>query len=79
VGEGEATVNEAVEVRSFDVPVAERGDGIKSLIVAEQEHDVRRPTQQIGGWRVGERNEQERRVRGIKYPRRMRPGLCPRP
>ena len=78
VGEGEAAVNEAVEVRSFDVPVAERGDSVESLIVAQQEHDIRRPAQQIGPCRAGERNEQERRADKIKCPRRMPPGLCPR-
>ena len=45
VSESEAAVNEAVEIRSFDVAVPECGDGVEALIVTQEEQDVRPPAQ----------------------------------
>ena len=63
--EAEATADKFVYVGGPDVRIAVGGDGIRPLIIREQEQDVRPGCAGRGGG-TGERNKQEQQRRGAK-------------
>lgn len=57
--EGHTAAHEAVEVRCLDGRVAQRGDGVRALVVGEDEEDIGPGGSSIGGWECAQRCEQQ--------------------
>ena len=75
--EREAVENELIQVRSFDLAIAEHGDGVGALVVGEEKNNIGSAPEQVAVRGDCGENERERGAEQAKYPRRRRPDLCP--